>query len=128
MTHELESEYVVGIDIGGTSLRLALANTAGAIVSQWSTTVAEHRSPEAMVRIIRKGIEDLLQQVGSPWSALKAVGAGAPGITNVDSGVVIVTSYLLGWRNVPLRDLLQVAIGVPAAVDNDVNLAALGES
>ena len=128
MITQLESGYVVGIDIGGTNLRLALANTEGVIVSRWSTTVAEHRSSEAIVRLIRTGIENLLQQAGFPWSALKAVAAGAPGITNVDSGVVIVTSYLLGWRDVPLRDLLQTAIGVPAAVDNDVNLAALGES
>jgi glucokinase len=128
MNPHLESGYVVGIDIGGTNLRLALANTAGVIVSRSSTTVAEHRGSEAIVGLIHTGIENLLQQAGLPWSVLRAVAAGAPGITNVDSGVVIVTSYLLGWRDVPLRDLLQAAIGVPAAVDNDVNLAALGES
>ncbi|WP_051979324.1 ROK family protein [Edaphobacter aggregans] len=128
MKPQLEPGYLVGIDIGGTNLRLALANTAGAIVSRWSTTVAGHRSSEAIVHLIRTGIENLLRQASLPWSALKAVAAGAPGITNVDSGVVIVTSYLLGWRDVPLRNLLETATGVPAAVDNDVNLAALGES
>jgi glucokinase len=43
-------------------------------------------------------------------------------------GVVIATSYLLGWRDIPLKTMLEGALGMPAAVDNDVNLAALGES
>jgi glucokinase len=42
--------------------------------------------------------------------------------------VVIATSYLLGWRDIPLKTMLEGALGMPAAVDNDVNLAALGES
>ena len=42
--------------------------------------------------------------------------------------MVIATSYLLGWRDIPLKAMLEEALNVPAAVDNDVNLAALGES
>jgi glucokinase len=59
---------------------------------------------------------------------LRAVAAGAPGVTNVDEGVVIATSYLMGWRDVPLRALLEAKLGVPVAVDNDVNVAAIAES
>jgi hypothetical protein len=40
---------------------------------------------------------------------------GAPGVTNVDKGVVIATSYLMGWRDVPLRQMLEAEFGVPAA-------------
>jgi glucokinase len=120
--------HVIGIDIGGTNLRLALANAHGDILYHWSATVADYRAPRAMVKLIRTGVEDLLHQAALPWTSLKAIAAGAPGITNVDTGVVIVTSYLLGWRDVPLRDLLQTSLGVPTAIDNDVNLAALGES
>jgi glucokinase len=58
---------------------------------------------------------------------LSAIAAGAPGITNVDQGIVIATSYLMGWRDVPLRQMLEIEFGVPAFVDNDVNLAAIGE-
>lgn len=59
---------------------------------------------------------------------LKSIAAGAPGITDVNEGIVIATSYLMGWRDVPLRALLEDALHIPAAVDNDVNLAAIGES
>jgi glucokinase len=78
--------------------------------------------------LIGNGVGKLLEKAAVPRSALRAIAAGAPGVTDVDAGIVIATSYLLGWRDVPLRDLLESAFGIPAMVDNDVNLAALGES
>jgi glucokinase len=121
-------DYVVGIDIGATNLRLALADPSGTIVAKWSSSTAGVRTAEAVIELIRNGVENLLQQVAAPPHTLKAVAAGAPGITDVDAGVVIATSYLMGWRNVPLRMLLEQALNAPAIVDNDVNLAAVGES
>src|SRR5580658_2349555 len=123
-----EADYVVGIDIGATNLRLALADMTGAIVAKWGSSTVGVRGAEAVVELIRKGVENLLQQVSAPQHSLKAVAAGAPGITDVDAGIVIATSYLMGWRNVPLRMLLEQALHAPAMVDNDVNLAAIGES
>lgn len=122
------SSYVVGADIGGTNLRLAIADEAGSIVARWSSLTTGHRGADAIVDLIQNGVDHMLQQAGLPKSALRAIGAGVPGVTNVDSGVVIATSYLLGWRDVPLRDLLEKRLGVPAMVDNDVNTAAFGES
>ena len=120
--------YVVGVDIGGTNLRLALADMNGTIVARWSATTQGSRSADAVVQQIRIGVDELLKQTSTPYKALQAIAAGAPGVTDVNAGVVIATSYLLGWRNVPLRDLLEATFGIPAMVDNDVNLAALGES
>jgi glucokinase len=119
--------YVIGVDIGGTNLRLALADMSGAIAGGWSATT-QGRSSDAVVQLIRDGVEQMLEQTSIPYSALRAIAVGAPGVVDVDMGMVIATSYLLGWRDVPLRDLLEDAFGLPATVDNDVNLAALGES
>jgi len=120
--------HVIGIDIGGTSLRLALADSSGSIVAKWSGSTAGTCDARAVVELILRGVDQVLRESCLPHSALRAVAAGAPGITDVDAGVVIATSYLMGWRNVPLRSLLESALGIPAAIDNDVNLAALGES
>jgi glucokinase len=120
--------YVAGIDIGGTNLRLALADMTGAVVAKWSSSTAGARGPDAVIALVKTGVEHLLQKVSAPCRALNAAAAGAPGITDVDSGVVIATSYLMGWRDVPLRVLLEDALNAPVRVDNDVNLAALGES
>ena len=123
-----QARYVAGVDIGGTNLRIALADTAGSVIAKWSCSTTGIRDAASVVALIVDGVHHLLQGVSSPLSALQAIAAGAPGITNVDEGVVIATSYLMGWRNVPLRAVLEDALGVPAAIDNDVNLAALGES
>jgi glucokinase len=123
-----ETGYVVGADIGGTSLRLALARVDGEVVGKWKVSTAGIRDPEVVVRLIHEGVEDLLQQKGLSRSLLRAIAAGAPGVTNVDEGIVLATSYLMGWRDVGLRALLEASLGVPAAVENDVNTAAIAES
>ncbi|WP_263356450.1 ROK family protein [Acidicapsa ligni] len=126
--HTNQNSYVVGVDIGGTNLRLALTDMSGTIVARWSTGTVGIREASRVVELICDGVDHLLQQVGASRNSLRAISAGAPGITNVDDGIVIATSYLMGWRDVPFRALLEDALGIPAAVDNDVNLAAIGES
>lgn len=121
------TSYVAGVDIGGTNLRVALADMEGTIKGKWSCSIAGAYSEDKVVKLICDGVEHLLQQLSAPRHALQSIAAGAPGVTDVDQGIVIVTSYLMGWRNVPLRSLLEAALHVPAAVDNDVNLAAVGE-
>ncbi|MGA8272658.1 MAG: ROK family transcriptional regulator [Candidatus Sulfotelmatobacter sp.] len=119
--------HVVGIDIGGSNLRIALADTKGTVLGRWSTSTKRRSSPDMVVEQIRIGVFYLLQQASVPRRSLLAVAAGAPGITNRDAGVVIATSYLKGWKNIPLRSLLESALGVPAVVENDVRLGAIGE-
>ena len=97
--------YVVGADIGGTSLRLALASMDGQVLGKWKASTEGIRDPHVVVRLIQEGVDDLLQQSSIPRSLLRAVAAGAPGVTNVDEGVVIATSYLMGWRDVANRAL-----------------------
>jgi glucokinase len=124
----LSSRYVAGVDIGGTNLRVALADTAGNIVGKWAASTPMNKGPEAVVQLIREGVDRLLDEQRSSRDHLLAIAAGAPGVTDVDRGVVIATSYLLGWNEVPLRDLLESSLGVRAVVDNDVNMAAIGEA
>ena len=121
------NSYVVGADIGGTNLRLALADSTGKILSRWSAPTSGIQDPQVVVDLISTGVNALFDASSIGRGSLRAIAAGAPGVTNVDAGMVIATSYLMGWSDVPLRSLLEAAIGVPVAVDNDVNLAAVGE-
>ena len=123
-----EAGCVVGADIGGTSLRLALADMTGEVLARWKVSTAGIRDPEVVVRLIHEGVDGMLQQNRLSRNVLRAVAAGAPGVTDVEDGIVIATSYLMGWRDVPFRALLEARLGVPAAVENDVNTAALAES
>jgi glucokinase len=123
-----EVGYVVGVDIGGTNLRLALADRSGAIAAKWSSSTTGVRGAEAVVGLICEGIQHVLQQTAVPRESLQAIAVGVPGVTDVEEGRVIATSYLLGWRDIPMAAMLEAALNIPSAVDNDVNLAAVGES
>jgi glucokinase len=125
MTHPT---HLLGVDIGGTNLRVALANANGEIVARTSATTTNMRDAESVVRQIGECAQELLRDAHLPPGRIAAIGAGAPGLTNAETGVVIATSYLMGWRDVPLKAMLENELGIPASVDNDVNLAALGES
>lgn len=126
-THEADLPFVIGADIGGTSLRLALADRAGTILGRWSASTTDTVDAKMVLHLMREGVDTLLREASLPPESLSAIAAGAPGVTNADKGVVIATSYLMGWRDVPLRQMLEAEFGVPASVDNDVNLAAIGE-
>jgi len=118
--------YVAGLDIGSRSLRFVLGDLRGNVVRR-----REERTPTtsrtAILNAITSGIRHLFTDADLDMSKLFAIGAGAPGMTDVTKGRVISAVNLKGWTDVPLRDLLQDEFGVPAFVDNDVNMAALGE-
>jgi glucokinase len=120
--------HVIGVDIGGSNLRVVLANRKGTILGRWDASTKRTSSPEVVIKQIQRGVSQLLKQSAVPRSSLLAVAAGAPGITDRDAGVVFATSYLKGWKNVPLVRLLESALHIPAVVENDVKLAAIGEN
>ena len=120
--------HVVGIDIGGSNLRVALADMRGNLLAKWSASTGRSSSPAVVVEQIRKGVKHLLRRTSVRRNSLRALAAGVPGVTDTDAGVVIATSYLGEWRNVRLRSLLESALDIPAAVENDVRLAAIGEN
>jgi glucokinase len=69
----------------------------------------------------------LREELRIPAKRMLAVGLAAPGITDVDAGMVVSVPSMQGWENVPLGRLLADKLRVPVIVENDVKLAALGE-
>jgi len=122
-----ENGLVAGVDIGGSNLRVALADLHGNVLGRWNTSTKATSSPDMVIAQIEQGINCLLSQSSHSHRSLLSVAAGAPGVTDPQAGVVLATSYLKGWKNVSLRQLLESTLGVPAAVENDVRMAALGE-
>jgi glucokinase len=120
--------HVLGADIGGSNLRIALADMKGTVLGKWSASTKRTSSPDMVIEQIVTGVKYLLEQTSVSRRSLLAVAAGAPGVTDAESGVVVATSYLKGWSNVPFRSLLESALHIPAAVENDVRLAAIGEN
>jgi glucokinase len=116
---------IVGVDLGSTTLRCALADLSGRVIARRREPTGDP-APERVVAQIAANIQALLD--ATPGHApLFSIGIGAPGMTDVKRGVVIEAANLPGWTDVPLESMVSRALGVPVAVDNDVNMAALGE-
>lgn len=120
--------YVVGADIGGTTARVALADLNGKIIGKSTVLLNKRSSPKQVVALIVSQIRQLERDHRIPHKRLLALAAGAPGITDTRSGIVLSAPNLFGWKNVPLRQMLEKSVQVPSSVENDVNLGALGES
>jgi len=114
-------DYVAGVDLGGTKILTALADTGGNILARIKVATKAADGPAAVIgRLV-----DSVRQVAA-GVPLAAVGVGSPGPLDHTTGLVY-HSPNLGWRNVPLGEMLRERLGVPVFVDNDANLAALGE-
>ncbi len=120
--------YVAGVDIGGTRLRMVLADLNGRIVTQWATQFTEkQRTPKAVCGLIHDGLKMMCQDASTSLKKVLHITVGAPGVTNVNSGVVLSAPNLRDWNDVPLRSMIEREIGTEATVENDTNLAAVGE-
>jgi predicted NBD/HSP70 family sugar kinase len=84
-------------------------------------------SPEKLLARLADALRTVMQDAHLPPDRLVALGAGAPGAVAWDTGVVTFAPNLGGWTHVPMREVLERELGVPAIVENDVNLAILGE-
>ncbi len=122
------SDYVaIGIDLGGTNLKVALVYSTGAIVARAAQPVEAGQQPgeiiDAMVTLSRQSLAD----AHLDDSAVIGVGVGSPGPLSTSRGVIIKAANLVGWENVALRDRLGKILGKSVVLDNDGNAAAFGE-
>jgi glucokinase len=120
--------YIAGADIGGSRLRMVLADLDGAVLANWSTVLTKaQKTPEAVCALIAEGLRAMCDSIGVSVKKVLHLTAGAPGATRADEGIVIAAPNLAGWTNLPLRAMLQKKLNIPVVVENDTNLAAVGE-
>ncbi len=117
--------YIVGIDVGGTNVVVGTVAEDGSevlgLVSQ--PTLAEQGADAVVARIVKLARASMAE---APGREIAGVGIGSPGPLDTKTGVVLMTPNL-GWINMPLRDRIGGALGLPATLDNDANCAVFGE-
>jgi glucokinase len=115
-------DAAIGIDLGGTELRVAVVAADGAILAHARTATAAMDGPEAVIG----QMADLVGQIVG-GHAIGGVGIGSPGPLDAAAGVVVHAPTLRGWNEVPLAKLASERLGLPVRIDNDANVAALAE-
>ncbi|MGE5072625.1 MAG: ROK family transcriptional regulator [Anaerolineae bacterium] len=116
---------VLGVDMGGSKLYGALSEISGHIIAE-AEVERQGAAGEACYGLLTKLIDDLLACPELRGRRVRGIGVGAPGITHHREGVVK-WAYALNWKDFPLKARLHKRYKLPITVDNDVNLAALGE-
>jgi glucokinase len=122
-------KIVVGIDIGGTSIKMGLVNCAGALLATevMPTRLRDSREDSFFWTRIAGTCDRLLKRRGFNWQSVLGVGIGIPGLLDSHQGLVYLAPNL-GWENKSLFPEVQEMFPVQVKIENDANLAALGEA
>lgn len=121
--------HYIGIDLGGTNLRAAVADTdTGQIYHQRKCPTLANEGQEAVIQRIVGLIHELREESGASNGTIKGIGIGVPGTPDIDTGVIQFLPNLPGkWPNVPLQSIVEDRVDLPVALINDVRAITLGE-
>lgn len=121
------AEVVIGVDLGGTNLRVAALQASGAVVAMHRERTAAREGPDAVIERLVAAVELVSLEIREDGGWVRGVVLGAPGIISRTEGTVVSSPNLPGWRDVPLRARVAAATGLPVQLENDANAAAFGE-
>src|SRR5215510_6302927 len=119
----MSGQNFIGIEIGGTKLQLVRANTSLVIEEKISLAIKKENGAQGIQQQIKGSLEKLKQNKG-----IAAIGVGFGGPVNYKTGKIIVSHHIEGWNDFDLGGWLQSSAKVPVFIDNDANVAALGEA
>ncbi len=118
---------VIGIDLGGTNIVSAVVDRNGKVLGKDKRPTQAALGAKGVIDRIAQSAQAAGVSSGLPWSSHVSVGIGSPGPLDPKKGIIIYTPNL-NWKNVPLVALLQKQLKKKVFLENDANLAALGES
>lgn len=119
-------KYVVGVDLGGTKISTALSDLKGEVISQTTVPTKANEGEIPVLNRIIESVEKVIKDGSATYDEVKAIGIGSPGPLDAEKGVIIHTPNL-PFNNFNLVEPLNKKFGVPVYLDNDANVAAIGE-
>ncbi|MDO5678170.1 MAG: ROK family transcriptional regulator [Propionibacteriaceae bacterium] len=118
-----ETGVILAADLGGTHARLGVLDLTGQLLTASTMPLQVADGPEETLTRVSAG----LQRIAPPGREIRAVSVALPGPVNFGAGAVELPSRMPGWSGFPVRDWLSEHLQVPAVVENDANVMAIGE-
>lgn len=118
---------IIGAEIGVDFISVVLSDFAARVIWRHQERTSRRDSQEKIIRRTLGIIHSAIAEKGTEYKTILGLGLGVPGLVDVASGTLLFAPNLR-WRDVPLRDILQAEFDFPIYVDNEANMAALGES
>ncbi|HCL90833.1 MAG TPA: hypothetical protein DHW70_05900 [Candidatus Atribacteria bacterium] len=122
-----EKKYSIGVDLGGTNIVSVIVNYQGKIVNRLKVPTLAERGKEATIKRIVETIHENIVQSSVVPGDIIGIGIGAPGPLDIKRGMINFAPNLPGWRDVPLRKILEDEFNMKVVLENDANAAAWGE-
>ncbi|MDD5668613.1 MAG: ROK family protein [Candidatus Omnitrophica bacterium] len=120
-------KYTIGIDVGGTNLKIGLLNTEFVLKDKHVLNTRIFSKKEELIAAIAESAEKVIFANGLKKIDISGLGIGVPGPVNSDEGIVYFFPNIPGWKNVNLKKILEKKSGFRVCIDNDANLMALAE-
>ncbi len=122
-------QYVVGVDVGGTNIKLGVVGPSGKVIARTSFATKPFASSRIkLISALNREIEAGIITAGLNKKQFFGVGIGLPGLVDYEKGIVRFLPNIPGWRGVHLKSILQKRVKLPVFVDNDVKIITLAES
>lgn len=120
-----KQEYYAGVDLGGTKILTGIFGADLDCVGRAKVSTKAERGPEEVIERIARCVRDAVDECDLDLKQIKAVGIGAPGTVDAETGRILFAPNLR-WEDVALKKILEKQLGVPVFVENDCNAAMLG--
>lgn len=123
----MSKKKIIGIDLGGTSAKIGILSQEGEIEKKWELPTDITEEGSHIVPNIIDSINDHLKNESLTATDFIGIGMGMPGTVDREEGTVV-GAYNLNWKTLqPIREQIETGTGIPFFLDNDANVAALGE-
>ena len=119
------AEYIFGVDVGGTSVKMGIFDVEGAVVDKWEIPTRTENGGENILPDIAESINRQMEKEQYAKEKIAGIGIAVPGPVNEDG--IVNKAVNLGWGVTPVKEIMEKLCGVPVQVGNDANVAALGE-
>ena len=123
----MSEKIYVGVDLGGTNIKVGICDEQGNLLHTYEGPTGVEDGAQAVLDRIAEYVKKVVSDSAYEWEQVAGVGAGVAGFIDIASGTVMFAPNLK-WKEVPVKKELEARLGLPVALDNDANVAALGEA
>ncbi|HEY0828374.1 MAG TPA: ROK family glucokinase [Bacilli bacterium] len=123
----MSNNIYIGIDLGGTAIKVGICDEQGNLIHTYEGPTGADGGPETVIENMAQYVRHIVDQSKYTMDDVAGIGAGLTGFMDIPEGFIKLSPNL-GWRDVPVKKILEAKLGKTVKIDNDANVAALGEA
>ncbi|MDQ0902795.1 MULTISPECIES: ROK family glucokinase [unclassified Paenibacillus] len=123
----MSDQIYIGVDLGGTNIKVGICDEQGKLLQTFEGPTGAENGSDFVIERIAQYVRQVVEESPFEWEQVAGIGAGLAGFMDIPEGFVKFSPNLL-WHNVPAKKMLEEFLGKTVKIDNDANVAALGEA